>query len=95
MRARIINTPARVSRSGRRQRLHLPERWPWAKHWQTLWTAALRHLTTDPQPPRPEDPGEAGPDRQNEHAPDHQASRTPLSRHSAPADHPSTRWIQA
>ena len=41
VRARIINTPARVSRSGRRQRLHLPQRWPWATHWQTLWTAVM------------------------------------------------------
>ena len=41
VRARIINTPARVSRSGRRQRLHLPERWPWATHWQALWKAAF------------------------------------------------------
>ncbi len=41
VRARIINTPARVSRSGRRQRLHLPRRWPWASHWQTLWTSVM------------------------------------------------------
>jgi hypothetical protein len=41
VRARIINTPARVSRSGRRQRLHLPERWPWEAHWQALWTLAF------------------------------------------------------
>ena len=39
VRARILNVPARVSRSGRRQRLHLPQRWPWAGHWQALWTA--------------------------------------------------------
>jgi hypothetical protein len=41
VRARLINTPARVSRSGRRQRLHLPTRWPWAEHWQTLWTTVM------------------------------------------------------
>jgi hypothetical protein len=41
VRARIINTPARISRSGRRQKLHLPERWPWATHWQTLWTTVM------------------------------------------------------
>ena len=41
VRARIINTPARVSRSGRRQRLHLPKHWPWAEHWQTLWTTVM------------------------------------------------------
>jgi Transposase DDE domain group 1 len=41
VRAKIINTPARVSRSGRRQRLHLPTRWPWAEYWQTLWTTVM------------------------------------------------------
>ena len=41
VRARILNVPARVSRSGRRQRLHLPKRWPWAGHWQTLWTTVM------------------------------------------------------
>jgi hypothetical protein len=41
VRARILNVPARVSRSGRRQRLHLPQRWPWASQWQTLWTAVM------------------------------------------------------
>jgi hypothetical protein len=41
VRARILNVPARVSRSGRRQRLHLPERWPWAVQWQALWTAVM------------------------------------------------------
>ena len=41
VRARVLNVPARVSRSGRRQRLHLPARWPWARHWQTLWTTLM------------------------------------------------------
>ena len=41
VRARVLNVPARVSRSGRRQRLHLPQRWPWAGHWQTLWTTVM------------------------------------------------------
>jgi hypothetical protein len=41
VRARVLNVPARVSRSGRRQRLHLPTRWPWATHWQTLWTTVM------------------------------------------------------
>ncbi len=41
VRARIINTPARLSRTGRRQRLHLPQRWPWERHWQALWDAAF------------------------------------------------------
>jgi hypothetical protein len=41
VRNRILNVPARVSRSGRRQRLHLPKRWPWASQWQTLWTTVM------------------------------------------------------
>jgi hypothetical protein len=41
VRARVLNVPARVSRSGRCQRLHLPQRWPWATHWQTLWTTVM------------------------------------------------------
>ena len=41
IRARILNVPARVSRSSRRQRLHLPKRWPWATQWKTLWTTIM------------------------------------------------------
>lgn len=41
IRDKIINTPARVSRSARRQRLHLPTRWPWATPWLNLWTAVM------------------------------------------------------
>jgi hypothetical protein len=41
IRDKIINTPARVSHSARRQRLHLPTRWPWATPWLNLWTAVM------------------------------------------------------
>jgi hypothetical protein len=41
VRARILTIPARLARSGRRLRLHLPKRWPWAQHWQRLWTAVM------------------------------------------------------
>ena len=41
VRARVLNLPARVSRSGRRQRIHLPKRWPWASQWQALWTTVM------------------------------------------------------
>ena len=41
VRARLINTPARISRSARRQHLHLPTRWPWAHHWGRAWTAIM------------------------------------------------------
>ena len=41
IRAHLIHTPARVATSARRVRLHLPTRWPWAAHWQRLWTAIM------------------------------------------------------
>lgn len=40
LRTRIINTPARIAATGRRLILHLPRDWPWATHWQAVWTAA-------------------------------------------------------
>jgi len=40
IRAQLINIPGRVTRSARRQTLHLPENWPWRKAWQQLDTAA-------------------------------------------------------
>lgn len=41
VRARILTVPARIARSGRRLRLHLPRRWPWQLHWQRLWTTVM------------------------------------------------------
>lgn len=41
IRARLINTPARIATSARRQHLHLPTRWPWAAAWNTLWTTVM------------------------------------------------------
>jgi len=40
VRRKLINTPARIAATGRRLVLHLPTHWPWAEHWQTLWTTA-------------------------------------------------------
>jgi hypothetical protein len=40
IRAQLINVAARVATSGRRTTLHLPAAWPWAEHWQHLFTAA-------------------------------------------------------
>jgi hypothetical protein len=40
LRARLINVPARLARSARRLRLHLPARWPWQTGWTALFTAA-------------------------------------------------------
>lgn len=42
LRAHLINVPARVARSGRRLRLHLPQRWPWRPAWTSLHTAVHR-----------------------------------------------------
>jgi hypothetical protein len=36
----LINVPARVASSGRRLRLHLPERWPWELAWGSLFDVA-------------------------------------------------------
>jgi Transposase DDE domain group 1 len=34
----LINIPARLAHRARRILLHLPARWPWQQHWQTLFT---------------------------------------------------------
>ena len=39
IRDHLIRVPARVSRSARRQRLHLPHNWPWKDAWNTLFDA--------------------------------------------------------
>ena len=41
LRARLVNIPARISRSARRLTIHLPTNWPWQAAWQRLHTAAL------------------------------------------------------
>lgn len=40
LRKQIINIPARIAATGRRLVLHLPEHWPWAPSWQSLWSTA-------------------------------------------------------
>jgi hypothetical protein len=37
IRAQLINVPARLARSARRLRLHLPDAWPWETAWQHLF----------------------------------------------------------
>jgi hypothetical protein len=39
IRAQLINVPARIARSARRLRLHLPVRWPWEHAWIALHAA--------------------------------------------------------
>ena len=41
IRDRLIRVPARIARSARRLTLHLPENWPWEKHWTNTWTAVM------------------------------------------------------
>jgi hypothetical protein len=38
IRNRLINTPARIARSGRQLNLRLPENWKWAPEWHRMWT---------------------------------------------------------
>jgi len=40
IRTQLIAVPARIARSARRLRLHLPQRWPWEHPWQAMLTAA-------------------------------------------------------
>jgi len=40
IRAQLITVPARISRSARRTRLHLPERWPWTDAWHAMFNSA-------------------------------------------------------
>ena len=46
IRAQLINIPARLARSARRLRMHLPQHWPWEQAWSQLFQATLA-------PPRP------------------------------------------
>jgi Transposase DDE domain group 1 len=42
IRTHLINVPARLARSARRVRLHLPEHWPWQVAWENLYAAVHR-----------------------------------------------------
>lgn len=50
LRTRIVNIPARIARPQRKRILHLPQHWPWATDWLTLWQRVFRH---GPAPPLP------------------------------------------
>ena len=45
IRARIVNTPARIARSARRIRLHLPANWLWATSWLDTWDHTMTPAT--------------------------------------------------
>ena len=40
LRTPIINVPGRIASTGRRLVLHLPQHWPWAPAWDSLWSVA-------------------------------------------------------
>ena len=40
LRRKIIQVPGRIASTSRRLDLHLPTRWPWAEHWESLHAAA-------------------------------------------------------
>ena len=46
IRAQLINVPARLARSARTIRLHLPTNWPWEPAWTPLFDATLRPPAT-------------------------------------------------
>ena len=53
IRTQLIAVPARIARSARRLRLHLPQRWPWANAWQAMFTTAHGPPIPATRPPRP------------------------------------------
>ncbi|MGH3265143.1 MAG: IS1380 family transposase [Trebonia sp.] len=53
LRRHLIAVPARLARPQRRHVLHLPEHWPWANHWISLWVNVFRPATGPPAPARP------------------------------------------
>ncbi len=41
MREKLIKVPARIATTtSRRLDLHMPQRWPWARSWELLWSVA-------------------------------------------------------
>lgn len=48
LRRRIVNVPARPARPARRAVLHLPNGWPWAEAWKTLWDRVFALEATGP-----------------------------------------------
>jgi len=54
LRQHLVNVPARITRPHGRPTLHLPEHWPHAASWNTLWTnvftTSSRQSPPDPRP---------------------------------------------
>lgn len=48
LRRQLITIPVRIAQPQRRRMLHLPQHWPWAHPWLTLWNQVFRHGLAPP-----------------------------------------------
>jgi hypothetical protein len=48
LRRHVVTVPARLARPQRRPVLHLPQHWPWADQWTTLWRKVFGPATGPP-----------------------------------------------
>ena len=55
LRRQIIHVPARLARPQRRPVLHLPQHWPWTRHWLAIWHGVFPRPSGHPRPPDPPD----------------------------------------
>jgi len=95
IRAQLIAVPARIARSARRLRLHLPQRWPWEHAWQAMQPPPTGH-----PPPRPDHLAPAAQPRTQVEDPDRPAAhpRPNQKRHTSDPIRPhrnKNRWIEA
>ena len=48
LRRQLVTVPVRIAQPQRRRMLHLPQHWPWAHPWLTLWNRVFRHGLAPP-----------------------------------------------
>lgn len=48
LRRQVIHVPARLARPQRRPVLHMPEHWPWAAKWLSIWAGAFTNAHAPP-----------------------------------------------
>jgi hypothetical protein len=48
LRRQLVTVPVRIAQPQRRRMLHLPQHWPWAHPWLTLWNQVFRHGLAPP-----------------------------------------------
>ena len=61
LRRTIINVPARLAQPQHRTVVHLPEHWPWAAPWLSLWNRIVGDGLSPPAPPEPVHPARTAP----------------------------------